>query len=216
MRAEDVAKYLADHPEFFEHYSELLASVHVSHPYGGHAIPLSERQVLTLRERSRTLEGKLRELVQFGEENDTISDQVHRISLALLRARNLDTLFDAIHRNLREDFNVPAAALRIWDAAGHAPRAEFEPVSAEAHVFANSLSDPYFCNAPMFDTASWFAPMSDPASLVYVPLRGEAGPLGILALASTDPRRFTQDMGTLYLSRLGELISSAVLRQLEA
>jgi uncharacterized protein YigA (DUF484 family) len=217
MRAEDVAKYLAEHPEFFDNYSELLASVHVPHPYGGHAIPLSERQVLTLRERSRALEGKLRELVQFGEENDTISDQVHRISAALLRARDLDALLDTIQRNLREDFNVPGAAMRIWAAPGRRLRPEFDPVGEETRVFAESLRDPYFCAAPMFDTAAWLAPDADElASLVYVPLRGDAGPLGILALGSPDARRFTPDMGTLYLVRLGELLSAALQRHLEA
>jgi hypothetical protein len=219
MRAEDVAKYLAEHPEFFDHYSELLASVYVPHPYGSHAIPLSERQVLTLRERSRTLEGKLRELVQFGEENDTISDQVHRISLALLRARDLDALLDAIQRNLRDDFAVPAAGLRIWAAQGRGARPEFEALSEEARVFAESLSDPYFCDTPMFDTAGWMTWHEDSgklASIVYVPLRTETGRLGVMALGSPDSRRFTPDMGTLYLVRLGELISTALQRQLEA
>ena len=216
LRAEDVAKYLADHPEFFHEYSELLASVQVPHPYGGHAIPLSERQVLTLRERSRALEGKLRELVQFGEENDTISDQVHRISLALLRSRNLDMLLDTIQRNLRNDFNVPAVGLRLWGAAGRDGRPEFEPVSEEARVFAESLVDPYFADAPLFETTAWMAPESGSvASLVYVPLRGDAGQFGVLALGSPDARRFTADMGTLYLVRLGELIGAALQRQLE-
>jgi uncharacterized protein len=217
MRAEDVAKYLAEHPEFFDNYSELLASVQVPHPYGGHAIPLSERQVLTLRERSRTLEGKLRELVQFGEENDTISDQVHRISVALLRARDLDALLDTVQRNLREDFNVPAIGLRVWAAPGRRVRAELEPVGEEARVFAESLADPYFCDRPLFDSAAWLAPHAhDLASLAYVPLHGDAGQLGVLALGSADARRFTHDMGTLYLVRLGELISAALQRHLEA
>ena len=52
MRQEEVAKYLKDHPEFFDDYAELLSSVQVRHPYGGRAIPLSERQVLALRERT--------------------------------------------------------------------------------------------------------------------------------------------------------------------
>jgi uncharacterized protein len=221
MRAEDVAKYLAEHPEFFDDYSELLSSVYVPHPYGGHAIPLSERQVLTLRERGRTLEGKLRELVQFGEENDTISDQVHRISLALLQARDLDALLDAVRRNLHADFNVPLVGLRVRAAPGSSVRPEFATISEEARVFADSLVDPYFCDGPRFDSAAWLAgaPGSaapePPASLVYVPLRAPGLSLGILALASPDAKRFTPDMGTLYLVRLGELIGTALQRHLQ-
>ena len=53
MKAEEVAKYLRDHPDFFEEYMDLLATIHVPHPSGKHAIPLAERQVLTLREKGR-------------------------------------------------------------------------------------------------------------------------------------------------------------------
>jgi uncharacterized protein YigA (DUF484 family) len=35
---------------------------------------------------------------------------------------------------------------------------------------------------------------------------------GLLALASEDPQRFYPGMGTLYLKRLGELISTSLVR----
>jgi uncharacterized protein YigA (DUF484 family) len=64
----------------------------------------------------------------------------------------------------------------------------------------------------MFETGAWFGPGSEALrSFVYVPLRAEQ-PLGVLALASPDPERFTADMGTLYLNRLGELVSMALKR----
>lgn len=213
LRPEEVAKYLKDHPEFFDEYAELLSSVYVPHPYGGHAIPLAERQVLGLRERSRTLEGKLRELVQFGEENDTISDRLHRISLALLAARDLSGVLQALDTGLRDDFAVPEVALRLWASAPRAERAELEPVSDEARVFADSLAAPYFTDRPMFESAEWFGGDSVLRSFAYVALRAER-PLGVLAMASPEPDRFTADMGTLYVGRLGELIGTALRRHL--
>ena len=216
LRPEEVAKYLKEHPQFFDEYADLLSTISVQHPYGGHAIPLAERQVLALRERGRALEGKLRELVQFGEENDTISDQVHRISLALLAARDLPALLQAIERNLREDFRVPGVALRLWAGDGEEGGPEREPVSEEARVFADSLTVPYFSDRAMFDSGEWFGTAAgELRSFVYVPLRG-ARPLGVLALASHEPDRFTSDMGTLYLSRLGELVDTALRRHLPA
>ena len=100
MKSEEVFRYLKEHPEFFEEYADFLSAMQIPHPHGGRAIPIAERQVLTLREKSRVLEGKLRELVQFGEENDTISERVHRITLALLAARNLPGLVDSLYNNL--------------------------------------------------------------------------------------------------------------------
>jgi uncharacterized protein YigA (DUF484 family) len=52
-------------------------------------------------------------------------------------------------------------------------------------------------------------------SFSYVPLRGSEA-FGLLALASEDPQRFYADMGTLYLKRLGELISTALSQHLGA
>jgi uncharacterized protein len=212
LRAEEVAKYLQEHPEFFEEYADLLASIYVPHPHGSHAIPLAERQMLSLREKSRALEEKLRELVQFGEENDLISDRVHRLTLALLAARDLPGALEALYRQLREDFGVPAVALRLWWREPDGSRLELEPLSEEGRVFAESLTNPYFSDAAMFETTTWFG--GELRSFVYVCLRAER-PFGLLALASPDAERFTRDMGILYLARLGELASGAMRRHLE-
>jgi hypothetical protein len=67
----------------------------------------------------------------------------------------------------------------------------------------------------MFESAAWFeGATEDLRSFVYVPLATER-PLGVLALASQDPARFTPDMGTLYLTRLSELVSTALKRYAE-
>jgi uncharacterized protein len=212
MRSEEVARYLKEHPEFFEEHAEFLASMQIPHPHGGRAIPIAERQMLTLREKSRALEGKLRELVQFGEENDNISERVHRVTLALLAARDLPFLIDALYNNLREDFGVPAIALRLWLAVAAQERVEFSDIGQEARVFAESITDPYFSEHPILDTGDWFGDASlEVRSLVYVPLRLERS-VGLLVLGSEDPQRFSADKGTLYLTRLGEVVSMALKR----
>ena len=66
MSPEEVAQFLNQHPEFFEQYADMLAEVQIPHPHGGRAIPISERQILSLREKSRRLEAKLGELIRFG------------------------------------------------------------------------------------------------------------------------------------------------------
>jgi hypothetical protein len=212
MRAEEVARYLKDHPEFFEEYAELLASLQIPHPHGGRAIPISERQMLTLREKGRVLEGKLRELVQFGEQNDSISERVHRITLALLASRDLPGLLDSVYNNLRRDFAVPAVALRLWMYEPTQDRIEFRDISQEARVFAESLTDPYFGERPICDTEAWFESGAEAVrSLVYIPLRAQSV-AGLMVLGSDDPQRFSADKGTLYLTRLGEVVSMALER----
>lgn len=211
-RAEEVARYLKDHPEFFEHYGELLASLHVPHPYGGHAIPLSERQVLTLREKGRALEGRLRDFVRFGAENDSIGERLHRFTLAMMSTQDLPALLSCVQDHLREAFAVPAVALRIWGLAPASEHANLGAVSEEARAFAEDLSAPYFAEQAMQGTAAWFDRPADALrSFVYIPLRYERS-VGMLILASDDSQRYSADLGTLYLARLGELIGAALER----
>jgi len=214
MKPDEVANYLRENPEFFEHYADMLAEIFIPHPHGGRAVSISERQILTLREKNKQLEGKLRDVIQFGEENDAISEKVHRVSIALLGTSNVRGVLNAVYLSLREDFAVPHVALRVWHANGAADLPEFAPVSEASREFTISLTHPYCSSRPMVDTGSLFGEAATHLrSFSYVPLRnGET--FGLLALASEDPQRFYPEMGTLYLKRLGELIGAAIARQL--
>ena len=75
MRAEDVAQYLQDNPQFFEEHLETLAQIALPHPHGGRTISLSERQLLALREKNKELEKKLHDLIEFARENDALQRQ---------------------------------------------------------------------------------------------------------------------------------------------
>ena len=62
MSPDDVARYLRAHPQFFDEHPELLESIYVPHPHSGRTIALTERQILGLRDKTKTLEAKLGEL----------------------------------------------------------------------------------------------------------------------------------------------------------
>jgi hypothetical protein len=219
MKAEEVVRYLQDNPGFFEEYAELLAQIYIPHPHGGRAIPIAERQILTLREKSKLLEGKLSELIEFGEENDAIGERMHRLCLALFPAGELQAMLQRLYYNLREDFAVPHAALRIWrlDAAvvtggGH----ELAAVSEQLRGYADGLKHPVCGAEASAEVLAWFGDTAAQLrSFASVPLRASSGACnGMLVLASEDAKRFYPEMGTLYLKRLGELLGAALQRYL--
>ena len=215
MNSDDVSRYLLEHPDFFEQHAALLADIFIPHPHGGRAISLAERQQLALRDKNRLLENKLRELIQFGEENDAISEKMHRLSLSLLGARDLDSALNTAYFNLREDFDVPHVAIRIWAGADLPARPEFMGATIEMCAFADELVTPK-CGPQIIEEApSWFGEAGpNLRSFAYVAMRSEQS-FGLLALASEDAQRFYPEMGTLYLKRLGELVSAALLRHLK-
>lgn len=210
MNEEDVAVFLRANPRFFDQHPELLETIRVPHPYGGRAIPLAERQVVSLRERARALEAKLGELIRVGEENDTISERVHRLAIALLAARDFPALAQALYFNLREDFSVPHVVLRVWGKALPPGCVEAEAVSKEQRQAAETMARPQCGPAAGSPFLAWFGETAPHLhSVALVPLGGTSV-FGLLALGSEDAGRFYPEMGTLYLRRIGELCAVGV------
>jgi hypothetical protein len=214
MNPEDVARFLKANPQFFDQHPDLLEKLHVPHPHGGRAIPLAERQTVQLRDKLRVAEGRMGELIQFGEENDAISEKVHRLSVALAGARDFPALAQSLYFHLREDFAVPHVALRIWGKSVPAELAEAAPVDDAQRRQAEAMGAPA-CGAALGNPfAGWFGETAEHLrSLALVPL-GHSAVFGLLALGSEDAKRFYPEMGTIYLRRIGELCAAAVTARL--
>jgi len=212
---EQIADYLRENPTFFEQNAHLLTEIYLPSPHGNGTISLAERQQLAQRDKIRVLESKMTELIQFGEENDAISERVHRLSLGLLAARNFDALVGTISHNLSEDFQVPHVAMRLWAKPkddADTSCAEFNTVDIELRNWTENLGGPYCGHHHGLDLSTWFGETNAPLkSFALVALRGEHS-VGLLAMASEDEERFYPEMGTLYLKRIGELVSVALLR----
>lgn len=208
---EQVAQYLQDNPEFFSHQTELLTQLNVPHPHGGQAISIGERQVILLRERARNLETKLKELIQFAEENDAIGDKMHRLSLALMRGKTLPATLEGLYFALDKDFAIPRTAIRVWGAEASGLD-EFSPVSEDMQALAGTLLHPQ-CGGHVPDEArAWFGE-AGPRLRSFAMTRLRDGAIeGLMILASEEPQRFYPEMGTLYLNWLSELVGAAISR----
>ncbi|MCK6407882.1 DUF484 family protein [Thauera sp.] len=217
MNAEEVARYLREHPDFLNQHHELFSELTVPHPqHGGQAISLAERQLHALRDKIRALELKLSELIRFGEENDDISTKVHRLAVALLHAGSVDSVRQGLVDALRDDFAVPHVSVKLWgdavavDADGLA-RPDLFGVSEAARRHVEGLRQPY-CGAPeSIEVAGWFGEAAPHIrSLALMPLRARGACFGLLALGSAETERFYPGMGTLYLGRIADLAAAAL------
>ena len=216
MKSEEIAQYLQDNPQFFEEHADLLSRMVIPHPHGGRTISITERQMLGLRDKNKLLEGKMGELLQFGEENDSISEKMHRLGVAMIAAASFQSVLHTLNFHLRDDFAIPHVALRLWDHPENADELpEFADVSEELQVFAETLSEPYCGSTSGFETSSWFGDASTHLrSQALIAMRNGGGTIGMIALGSEEPQRFYTGMGTLYLERLGEMASAALARVL--
>jgi uncharacterized protein len=214
LTADQVADFLRQNPGFFENHVDILMTLQIPHPHGGRAVSIGERQLVAVREKAKLLEDKLRELIHFGEENDAVGEKVHRLSCRLIEAPSLDAVLDTLYIDLLDHFAVPHVAVRLWNVAEENPETkEFAPVAAEMREFVQKMVTPYTGHHAVYESHGWFGEAAPHLkSFAMVPLRHDGVDFGVVALASEDPKRFYPEMGTLYLSRIGELLAHALWR----
>ena len=214
---QDIANYLANNPGFFERHAELLSSIQLTSPHGQRAVSLQERQMEMLREKIKGLEGKLIEMIRHGQENVAIADRLHRWTRALMLTASAADLPATLTRELMHQFMIPQSGIRLWGAAEAFAALPFATtVSADVKSLAASLTLPYCGVNSGFEAAQWLDDPASAMSLAMIPLRHGAGieAFGMLVLASPDPTRYTADMGTEFLQRIGELASASLSRLL--
>ena len=217
----DIADYLAASPGFFERHAELLGSIQLTSPHGQRAVSLQERQMEMLRDKIKGLERQIVEMIRNGQDNVAIADKLHRWTRALMLTANAADLPDVL---------VQRAAAPVPDPAGRDPRLGRR----------RGVRDACRSRAPVERRREELREQPDGAvlrrqhrlrggavarrrrrrrcSIALIPLRHErqAGAFGLLVLASPDPTRYTADMGTEFLARIGEVASAALTRLLPA
>jgi hypothetical protein len=209
---DEIADYLQNNPSFFEQYADLMAQIFVPHPHGGRAVSLVERQMLTLREKNRQLEHKLAELINYGEENDAISEKGNFVGRPD-RGRNLPGGDPLLNFTCATICGAARGTTLVAQARGDRRSSGVRAVSEELQVFAETLSRPYCGSTAGFGTQSWFGEHAPHIrSQALIALRNGGGTIGLVALGSEEAQRFYADMGTLYLERLGEMVSAALAR----
>ncbi len=217
--ADEVARFLRDNPAFFESNAELLAALRVSHPHGGRAISLQERQLEVLREKLRAHELRLAELLRIGQENDAIAQKLQRWTRQLLLVADEARLPDALTDGLRTVFALPQVALRLWGV--REPHLGLEcarPVPVDVIALANDMKQPYCGPNSDVQPAAWLPEGgSGTRSIALLALRKGEDPaaFGLVVLGSEDPERFAAGMGTAFLERIADIAGAALSRLVE-
>ena len=215
----EIARYLLETPGFFERHAEALAAVRLTSPHGMRAVSLQERQMEMLRDKIKGLEHKIIEMIRAGQENEAIADRLHRFTRAILLTPNPGDLPEVIVREIKHEFMVPRAALRVWGAADPFSALRFaQGASDDVRSFAASLHAPYCGMNSGFEACQWLEESDTVASVAMIALRhgGADGAFGLLVLGSPDPTRYAAEMGTEFLARLGEIASAGLSRLLPA
>lgn len=220
----EVVRYLRDNPDFFERHLDLLADMILPHD-SGRAVSLVERQVSVLREQRDEQRSKLQLLIHHAQQNETLNNHVHALVLALLDATSLSEILAIVQTRLAEDFEAEAVVVRLFDT-GHPHLARFPELVDWSEPAMGAFEKVIKGRRPVcgaLKPGQLDALFNDDAgqivSAALVPLVADENSgkcYGLLAIGSRDRNRFRADMGTVFLSQLGKVLSRVLKTHLES
>lgn len=210
-----VVRFLRDNPNFFENHMDLLADMVLPHQ-AGHAVSLVERQVSVLREQRDEQRNKLQYLIKTAEKNEQLNNHINALVLALLDTTSLEGVVDIVQTRLAEDFDAEAVVVRLFNT-GHPSLAKLpelvdwsEPVMGAFEKVINGRKPVCGALKPGQLDALFSDEADHIASAALIPLvenEDSRKCYGLLAIGSQDRNRFRADMGTVFLSQLGRVLT---------
>jgi uncharacterized protein len=204
-----VDAFLRRHPDFFERHLSLLDVLSLPHP-SGDSVSLIERQVALLRDKNRYLEQRLAELIERARENERMGLHLHRLARTLMHAEGLDAVLALTQEALRDELKAELVSIRLVaedssDLHRLAPAdlEVFEELFARGRALCGRLPRSAL-DALFGDEAATIG------SAILMPLSVDGRKIGVLGLGSRSPERFLPDMGTYFVTHLGELLAEAI------
>ena len=210
FKLSDFADFLAENPSIFQQYPELLERVSLSDSRTTSS--LLERQIAALKERLAAQKMTQAELFQNARENEEISNQFSDVISQLIGCENLSQFASEFPRVLRQTFAIDQVSIKTSASVSRRP--------SETKGYEETLRR-LNGNRSMCDNR-WPSQImqlffnDDIQSAALVPLSTDTSnvTLGVLALGSRDLERYTNDLGTAHLDRLG-LMAGVCLKRLQ-
>lgn len=210
-----VAEFLANNADFFARRPELVPDIDAMHTAadGTTVVPLAERQVAVLRQRNAALRKRMAALLANAQENERTFAAMRGLTLALMDASSAEDLGLAIGRHLVDALDVDHAVCflqgRVEADSPHLAGIRGEPPLPR--LFAHTEPKCSALRSVEYQRLFPGATPTGPGSVALVPLAVPPS-AGTLAIGAEDPERFTPDMGKLFLSFLGDVMSRGLRR----
>ena len=209
LSADQVQTYLRKHPDFFIDNIELLESLEIPHP-SGQAVSLVAKQLEVFRAKNEKLVQQLDILVQIARDNDELFRKMHKITVALMEANDIETALARLQSVLQEYFQADFIAIRILDESVHSPLTDvfISPNDERLAPFKKILdSGRPKCGSPKPEQASFLfgGNAAKIQSCAIVPV-ASSNLNGLLGIGSVDEEKFLPTMGHMFLTQMGELV----------
>ncbi|MEE9302442.1 MAG: DUF484 family protein [Thiotrichaceae bacterium] len=210
-----IAEYLKTHPDFFLRHETLLETLKVPHQ-SGVAVSLIERQVALLRSQKQQMDDQLNGLIQAARNNEQIVGHIQRFTLEMIHTHSLEDVITSCQENMNNHFKADYVGIRVLvgdQSNVHYLSGKDGALRSFTQLFKNRK--PICGRITEKQCVYMFGKNAKKIkTAVLIPLQNTKN-MGVVALGSTDERRFHPGMGTLFLSYMGELISESIARHIK-
>jgi|TARA_B110000438_G_scaffold303659_1_gene366307 uncharacterized protein YigA (DUF484 family) len=219
ISVKQVRGYLRDNPSFFDENPDILETMIVPHNTEG-AVSLIERQLAVLRSRNSEMKEQLDSLYSAAQENEMMFEKTNHLISGLLEANNLGALIESLYESLGSDYGVEAYSLTLFGDEVNLPKSMAQISSPDkAHkVIASILSSSgAVCGQLEASEMNFlFGDHQNVLGSAATVVLGQDSQLGVLALGNSDPHFYQNDMGTIFLDYLAEVLSRLLPKYLKS
>ena len=202
-----IVDYLQNHPDFFQHHPQLLASLKLPSKQQG-AISLVERQHQIMRDKIHTLEDEITALMSIASHNQKLYQQFSALNVKLLECSTITELCATMVTSFELHLGLTQVAIKL-----------FKPnVPVELHCQRSELDNMliqrldrtqcYFGRLNQQEQTLVFGQQFS-GSVALISL-GKYSEVGLLAVASDDPNHFEPNMDNLMLMQLCRLFAGLI------
>lgn len=201
VTADQVAAYLSQNSEFFEHQPDLLLSLRLPHEHKN-SVSLFEKQTALMRDREARHHSQIKTLINNARRNDQLLKHTRDLMVRLLNTDNMQQVIEQTQNCFLEQFGVDFASITTFDDQTDRQATVNGLINTRKPVLGTlrpaELEYLFAENACLVGSAAVYCLRDESLE--------EGQELGLLALASKDPDYFERDMDSLFLEFVGDIL----------
>jgi uncharacterized protein YigA (DUF484 family) len=207
----EIAEYLILNPNFFKENPEVLNSIEIIHESGA-AVSLIQKQVELLRSNYNSTTDKLMELLGIAKNNEDIFILTKELILSLIDASSIEEIVALLEKSFVADFGAKNSKVLFFNEySKNLPKGRIKNPAEATNILGNLLKPgKIFCGEVNKEVAKFiFNRKTSVKEMALVPLNSSSL-LGLIALGSDQPGKYSDNKDTLFLDFIAEVVSKLI------